>query len=175
MGSAFCRPVEEFSSLTAEDVGNLVATLGAAYTGLKNLFVDNGIDGAVATSCANEADAEKYLKDVGVTNSAHIRRIILEMSKLGILIASTPYGGLSSLTGTTGSVSSPAPRVITPSTILSINPTPIQPPTPPLQNSALFHAFLAHNWGKDNQNHLRVAAIHRALKLRKCSTSSHTA
>jgi hypothetical protein len=79
MGSGASIPTN-FDLLTAENVGDLVASLGNAYLGYRELFASNGISGDIISSLKTPEDIKATLQDIGIVNALHQRVI---MSKLG--------------------------------------------------------------------------------------------
>jgi tetratricopeptide (TPR) repeat protein len=72
----------KFPSLTAtpEQVGIYLASIGSAYSPYRQCAIDNGLSGDMLHSILSEpdkAETAKILRDAGITNSIHVRVIML--------------------------------------------------------------------------------------------------
>jgi hypothetical protein len=73
--------------LNAHTVADTVGKLGDNYKQYQTAFVDNGFDGTMLLALVgvSDPDVSKLLEnDLGITNSFHRQRIILELQKLRV-------------------------------------------------------------------------------------------
>lgn len=68
MGAGASVSINQQSS---EDVGTMIAALGEAYIPYKKIIIDNGVNGELIQSLANEAELNEMFQSLGITNFVH--------------------------------------------------------------------------------------------------------
>jgi actin len=69
------------TSLSSQEVGQAVATLGEAYEPYEQLFVQNGIDGSTLTAL-QVGDLPTLLNDLGIQNTIHKKVLATQLQKI---------------------------------------------------------------------------------------------
>ncbi len=73
--------VLSLSSLSAVEIGEMVAGLGVAYLPYKDSIVENGISGEIIASASSDSELMEMLTDLGITNNLHKRVINTQLQK----------------------------------------------------------------------------------------------
>ena len=68
-------------SLTAEDIGNLIAAVGPAYVEYKTIIINEGISGKLLAEL-NDEEVTSTLADLGITKALHVKNICVELKSL---------------------------------------------------------------------------------------------
>ena len=71
----------ELDSLSAEDVGKLVASIGPAYEDYKTILINEGISGKFLAEL-NDEEVASTLTDLGITKALHVKNICVELKFL---------------------------------------------------------------------------------------------
>jgi hypothetical protein len=71
-----------FARMTPEEVAAEVAAIGSAFEGYKEIFLSNGVDGAVLASLQVESEMVSCLEDMGITKKLHQKSLIAKFMKL---------------------------------------------------------------------------------------------
>jgi hypothetical protein len=80
MGAGASVPAS-FDVLTSEQIAELVASLGNAYLGYKEIFISNGISGDIISGLKTVDEMKSLLQDMGITNALHQRVIVSKLEK----------------------------------------------------------------------------------------------
>ncbi len=73
--------VLSLSSLSAGEIGEIVAGLGPAYVPYKNNIVENGISGGMIASTAGESELLELLADLSINNNLHKKVIVAQFQQ----------------------------------------------------------------------------------------------
>ena len=66
-------------SANEEDVANYIAGLSGGLNKHEDLFRENGVDGKLLTSLANDDEALEILVEIGIKSNLHRRRLVIEL------------------------------------------------------------------------------------------------
>lgn len=80
MGAA--ASIVDLERVTAEDIGQYVKGLGAAYAEYEKVLVENGVSGSFLASLSTEKDIKSSLNDIGITKAIHQNILCSHFMKL---------------------------------------------------------------------------------------------
>jgi hypothetical protein len=80
MGAGASVPAS-FDVLTSEQIAELVASLGNAYLGYKEIFISNGISGDIISGLKTVDEMKSLLQDMGITNALHPTSHCIQVGK----------------------------------------------------------------------------------------------
>ena len=133
----------DFSRLTPQNVADmLLAEAPACAAQYRDAIIDNGINGAYIKSIGDDEQLLRLLRDLGVTNSAHLLKLSTSVKELKKIL-----DALVSAAGVADEV-----RTRAASQVATKDPST--------------DVFLSHNWGADGANHTIVSAVNKSLMLR---------
>ena len=75
------RDVSDLDSLSAEDIGTLVSSIGPAYVEYKTIMINEGISGKLLAELSDE-EVTSTLADLGITKALHVKNIGVELKSL---------------------------------------------------------------------------------------------
>ena len=76
------RSLDQLRSMSAEALGNEIASISPDYVAYRVLFVSAGFDGMLLCDAADDADLKQLVQDLGIANEIHRRRMLVQLRNI---------------------------------------------------------------------------------------------
>jgi hypothetical protein len=73
------RPLDQLRSMSAEALGNEIASISPDYVAYRALFISAGFDGMLLCDAADDADLKQLVQDLGIASDIHRRRVLVQL------------------------------------------------------------------------------------------------
>ena len=78
---ASIEPGQSFKDFSADDIAELISSLGDAYSKYSDAIIDNGVDGATIFDLDDDKLME-FFDEIGINSAIHQKRILKELNSL---------------------------------------------------------------------------------------------